>query len=87
MIATGSVLPPITPAAARTVVPAEIVQAYGTGVTAIASQVQSTLAPVPEPVATVTPAASVTVTVHGSSLERRARKRTRPPAVPSTFGS
>jgi len=83
----GSV-PPMTPTAARTVAPAEIVHVYAAPTTAnFASQVQSTFASVPLPVATTAPVASATDTVHGSAELSRAVKRTGPPIAPETIGA
>ena len=79
--------PPIVPVAGRTVVPAEIAQKYLPRARADASHVQSTAAVAPIPLARTAPCVSVTVTVQGSALESRARKRTLPGMPPVTVGA
>jgi hypothetical protein len=49
--------------------------------------VQSTVRPLPFAEATVWPVVSATVTVHASTPERRAWKRTSPPNAPATVGA
>ena len=78
---------PTKPVAGSTSAPAEIVHAYRPGAAAEASQVQSMLVPVPEPVATVRPSESVTVTVHGRSAVSCAWNSTGPPGWPRTDGA
>ena len=63
---------PIVPVAGRTVSPPEIVHEYRPAGTVEASQVQSTVWPVPVPVATTAPVESATDTVHGSDWLNRA---------------
>src|SRR3954452_7181677 len=84
-VSAGS-FPPITPTAARTVAPAEITHVYAAGGANVASHVQNTSGPTPEPVATVAPDGSDTVIVHGSDEVSRALKRTKPPTAPETTG-
>ena len=75
----------IAPVAGRAVA-AEIDQRY-VARGAEPFQVQSTVAPVPEPSATATPSASEIETCHGSALERRAWNRTGPVLLTSSRGS
>ncbi len=77
---------PIVPVAGRRFGPAPIAYRYDPGGACVASHVQSTTAPLPLPTATTEPAGFVTVTVHASGAERRARKRTGSPIVPVTSG-
>jgi hypothetical protein len=65
----------------------EIVQVNEPTMLAGERHVQSTIAPVPFPTATVLPRRSAIVTVHGIADESRAWKRTGPPSRPATDGA
>src|SRR5436190_1824031 len=78
---------PRKPVAGRTSSPAAIVHAYRPGAEEVASQVQSTAVPLPDPVATVIPSESVTETVQGRSSVSVALNSTGPPSRPRTDGA
>src|SRR5258708_5374506 len=77
---------PIVPVAGRAP-GAAIVHVYLWDDARVASHVQSTSVPAPEPCAAVTPLASVTVTVHASDALSLPLKRTGPPSFPSACGA
>src|SRR5690242_10861919 len=82
----GVVIPPLNePDAGRTFGPL-IVQWYAPAGTAVASHVQLTDEPKPEPPATASPSASATSTRQASGPDRRPVKCTSPPGLPSTSG-
>src|SRR5438309_702103 len=60
---------------------------YDPGSAALASQVQSTALPLPEPASTTSPRESVTVTVQRAAADTRAVKRTGPRSFPATAGA
>ena len=87
LIASCVAFAPSVPVAGRSVASPPIVQRYAPGGVAVASQVQSTVGPMPLPEATVAPTVSVTVTVHGRAAESRAVNRIGPPMRPVTTGA